>query len=393
MDQIILAANLVLKTVIPTFIFPNLTSLLDDSVIFSTPINSYKTLKEGWFLLTNLHVNPYDSMINHPPVLLQITSLFDMENDLLMNFIYAMVDTMTLYTVMQLNNKLIKSNQSARWFYVLNPLILLGCWSKNTVNFSNLFILMSLNSLLNQEFSKSMINLSFASYLSINPIFLLIPLLNYINFYKKNWKLHLVIFITSLSLLFLNSINFDLSKVWYNCYVSIIKFEKIQPNLGLWWYFFMEIFEFFHDFYIALFNMYSFLFIVPFNYRFSKNPLFNILVSALWINFTKSYSTINDLNLSTILIMTIGYQYLNRLRIPIVLSAIVMSVVLTLLTLFYYLWVDLSSGNSNFFYGVGLVYNMLIAWTICDLIWVQLQQNWFKENKLSEDSNVRLTQF
>ncbi|ODV93528.1 hypothetical protein PACTADRAFT_19002 [Pachysolen tannophilus NRRL Y-2460] len=442
-SYLIIAINFLVKLWVPLY-FSRLSTFLDNSILFSTFINSFKSLKEGLFLINKLEINPYDGdIINHPPLLLSFFTLLNRDNsDFIYELIYAITDSIILVKLLNFNNLLKEKNKNEKefndedyenefrnekideinndndnkirndrngdyfhdfnvvLFYCFNPLILLSFFSKSTIIFTNLFIILMLNNLLTKNYTLSILQLSICSYLSYFPLYLIFPILNYIYQDIKSIKKiikYLIFFIIFILLLSTLNFCFGFQKVINNCYLSIILFKKIQPNLGLWWYFFIEIFEFFNNFYIGLFNMYSFIMILPFTYKFNKEPMISLFLCISWIILTKNYPVIGDLNMFSLLILTIGSPLINFLQIPLLLINIVLFVVLVLLVLFYYLWMDLNSGNSNFFYGVGLVYNILIGFAIIDFTWSQLSKTWYEENHIEihddeERKIIKLTQ-
>ena len=50
--------------------------------------------------------------------------------------------------------------------------------------------------------------------------------------------------------------------------------------------------------------------------------------------------------------------------------------------LFYHLWIDLGSGNSNFFYAISLVYALALGLLITDIMWgvIRLEYDGGKPN-------------
>lgn len=42
----------------------------------------------------------------------------------------------------------------------------------------------------------------------------------------------------------------------------------LTPNLGLWWYFFMEMFDHFRDFFLLTFNVHVACYVLPFAIKY-----------------------------------------------------------------------------------------------------------------------------
>ncbi len=52
--------------------------------------------------------------------------------------------------------------------------------------------------------------------------------------------------------------------------------HRPHTNLGLWWYFFMEIFDHFRDFFLLTFNVHLASYVLPFSIKYRQDPLFGI---------------------------------------------------------------------------------------------------------------------
>lgn len=84
------------------------------------------------------------------------------------------------------------------------------------------------------------------------------------------------------------------------CKNSIIYFtfsllvNDLKPNLGLYWYLVIEIFEQFRFFFVFVFQLIAFVFALPIGIRFKTDPIFCLLIMTLFISFMKSYPSIGD---------------------------------------------------------------------------------------------------
>ncbi|ODV62522.1 GPI-anchor transamidase subunit GAB1 [Ascoidea rubescens DSM 1968] len=425
------------------------SDVLDNFVELSTPITSFKSLREGLFLLnsngnsTGLFrisndLNIYDGGNVHiPPILLHLLKHFDTLPWL--NFIYCVLDSLMVLMFININLKFkqhcinfyskiykkliflntdnnniynpnLLSTNSTRFnlililIYCFNPLNLVSLLSKSSIIFSNFFLTLSIYSIVNLSSYESLsliistISLSISAYLSYNTLFLIIPLLSI--FGTKKFKTLFIFLLSCSSLLlisyYLNQCNLNFLDSTYG---MIILFKKIQPNIGLWWYFFIEIFKFFNDFFIGVFNIYNFIFIIPITIRFSKDKenkiekIYSFILIFGIITLTKSYLTIIDfnfvLNLLAILLLNIPLL-INYLKFPIVsILIIIHSIILS--PIFYYLWIFNGSGNSNFFYAINLVFSIGFTSILTDLVWSYLSLEYLIENKL--DSKDEFTSF
>ncbi|EJS41227.1 gab1p [Saccharomyces arboricola H-6] len=358
-----------------TYLFPSLQQQLDQSVEFSTPVTSFRSLQEGIYLLRNNILVYNNGVVHHPPILVFFLSLFN--SDKLISLIYASIDGLVAYQLTKMT-KAFKNLRIKIWLpgllYTVNPLVLLSCISRSSIIFTNFAISSSLYFLLtggNVVLSSVMISVS--GYLSLYPFLLLIPLLGML----KNWKQRIfsvIISLLSLSFLLLFSYSMLGGESWSfltQVYGSIVSLEKVFPNLGLWWYFFIEMFDTFIPFFKAVFNIFIAAFITPFTLRYNKQPFYAFILCIGWIALTKPYPSLGDAGFffSFLPFFTPLFGYL---RYPII-SALLFLHAVVLAPIFYYLWVGLGSGNSNFFYAISLVYALALASILVDLNWAMLR--------------------
>ncbi len=54
----------------------------------------------------------------------------------------------------------------------------------------------------------------------------------------------------------------------FSFFINSILTADLTPNLGLWWYFFMEIFDHFRDFFLLTFNVHLACYVLPFSIKY-----------------------------------------------------------------------------------------------------------------------------
>ena len=148
-------------------------------VEFSTPVTSFRSLQEGAYLL--LHNLPvYDGgVVHHVPLLVALATLLQPVNYLI-PFLYAGMDTLIAYQMMQLAKMYQRQLNMGAWIpgaiYAANPLVFLSCISQSTTLFVNLAISTSLLSALQGNYALASISISIAGYLSPYALLLVLPL-------------------------------------------------------------------------------------------------------------------------------------------------------------------------------------------------------------------------
>lgn len=426
---------------------PQVITTLTSLVGVSTPMNSYKSLQEAFYYLEH-GINLYDGgVVHHTPILVVVMSFFNDWFPLPMSVLYVGVDLWICSRLVAINRwynehqtkrlgrKVIGASDSVIvGFYMLNPLLVLTTLSQSTLVFGMLFVVESISQIvLEHNLYRGMMSLALASYLTLSPLYLLVPVLTLAHaILKMSWQeVYVVgsgIFVGSLMLLIMASFAMTSSfQFVYACYGTALMFDKITPNLGLWWYLFTEMFEYFTPFYKGLFNIYGGIFIIPITMRFwevstestqseviktdDKSEVVNesnksveekspksslvaigdsflaVVLSYFWISFTKSYPSYGDLAFGLSFLPIFSSTILPYCRYSII-TALILLGSLLLGPIFYYSWIVLGSGNSNFFYSITLFYGGVHIAIIMDLIWAKLSYDYQGKNR----GNSSLTQ-
>ncbi|KAI5956403.1 hypothetical protein KGF54_000878 [Candida jiufengensis] len=394
---------------------PSLVPILSSSTELSTPITSFKALLEAFYFLDH-NINLYDGGVNHhPPLLVILLSFFDSlpYSHVWFALLYTITDLLIAANLVKINQwynhyRSKKSGASKKYlgfnddliacFYLFNPLILLTNLSYSTIVFTWFFTIESIVQITKEKrVLRSMISLAIATYLSFHSLYLLPSILGLAYALSsrdtiKFFTVNISAFLTFLAVLGFASYACTGSWLFIDkCYLTVILFKKITPNVGLWWYLFTEMFEFFTPFYTGMFNLYSVVFIIPITLRlfeYSKSPklgdsFLSIILSMLWISFTKSYPTIGDLGLVLSILPMFKDTILAHCKLLFI-SGMTLIISLILSPIFYYCWIVLGNGNSNFFYSINLIWGGVHILILMELIWAQLIVDYGVENNLSD---------
>lgn len=239
----------------------------------------------------------------------------------------------------------------------------------------------------------AMVALAFASYLSLYPILLLPPLvlLSYDRYANASTttKLkpalfiaqHLGLIIASIALLlYLSYLSTTTPHSWSfirQTYGFQLLVPDLTPNSGLWWYFFIEMFDPFREFFLGVFWLHLTGYVGGLTLRLSRQPLF-VLASLLGIFATfKPYPSISDVSLYLALLPLYRHVF-PLLRFPFIATAVLLYATF-LGPAFHYLWIYAGSGNANFFYAITLVWNLGLAILVADSIYAVLRDEWEAE--------------
>ncbi|CUM46411.1 uncharacterized protein AC631_04528 [Debaryomyces fabryi] len=415
-----------IRFVLPT-ILPRLPLNLSSSIEIATPLTSFKSLQEAFYYLQH-DINLYDGGVNHhPPLLVILLNAIDEYlprrlGEIVFNGVFTGVDLIIACRLIHIN-KWYNKHMSQRTgrsiqgfsddliaaFYLFNPLLILTNISHSTLCFTLMAITESLYQLvIRRNLPRSVISMAIASYLSFRPIFLIIPLLGLAHSLDRDWKTvyahGIGLFTSACGILVLTSFMMTASFQFLDlCYGIVIKFNKITPNLGLWWYIFTEMFDFFTPFYVGVFNLFSIIFVIPFTLRLfefnhkSAKPtgdaFLAVVTSYIWLSFTKSYPAVGDLAFALSLIPIFKDTVIPHCKYPF-LTALVLLVGLLLSPIFYYCWIVLGTGNSNFFYSINLVWGIVHGLILTDLVWGKLIFDYIELNDVPAEQipKLRLTQ-
>ena len=215
--------------------------------------------------------------------------------------------------------------------YLFNPYTLLACLGRPTTIFTTFFTLLSISHACQAKKLTSAFALAIASYISLHPILLLPPvgLLCYDRLHQLKattlsktdekrqepsstttkfvvdqktlpkafpFALQLTAafaaaggFLFGLSRLFLPSWQFIPS-----VYMAPLQLPDLTPNPGLWWYFFIEMFDPFREFFLGVFWLHMLSYSVPFCLRFRKQPVAAVILVMGIIAVFQPYANIGD---------------------------------------------------------------------------------------------------
>ncbi|KAL4929981.1 GPI-anchor transamidase subunit GAB1 [Aspergillus undulatus] len=398
-------------------LFPSLPDLLTGRVEVSTPVTSFKRLQEGLFLY-NRNVSPYDGGVFHQaPLLLPIFSLLPNAQacPLPTALFYSLVDLLNASALVTISDsaqavsgrlytsirKDIKWDGAvvAAWF-LFNPFTIATCLGRSTAVFTSTGILYALSAAVQGQSLNAMFALGFASYLSIYPALLFIPLVllcydrqaqhtqnppSPALFVVKHFAVLLSIIagLLGISLLIIG----DFSTLISATYGFQLLVPDLTPNIGLWWYFFIEIFDSFRDFFLGVFWLHLTAYAGSLTVRLRRQPLFVVTSLTGIFAVFKPYPSITDASLYFALLPL--YRHLFPLMRYTFFSVSALLYASLLGPAFYHLWIYAGSGNANFFYAITLVWSLGLSLVIADTIFAALRDEWEQENPEKRGKTVK----
>ncbi|RYP76569.1 hypothetical protein DL771_001638 [Monosporascus sp. 5C6A] len=396
-------------------LFPGLPDLLTARVELSTPVTSFKRFQEGLYLY-NHNVSPYDGGVFHQaPLLLPLFSLLPDPSKfpIFTNLLYIAVDLLSAHALYKIagsgeaqQSRLFTSpRKDKRWgghivaaVFLLNPFTIATCLARPTSVFTTCAILHAIAKAIAGNPFTSMLALSFAAYLSMYPLLLLPPLilLAYDRHYDANQKPSLLRFATknvgivAMTISALFSVSYLLTGSWEfipSTYGIQLTLTDLTPNVGLWWYFFIEMFDSFRAFFLGVFWLHLSCYVAGLSIRIRSQPLVVLTLLLGIFSIFKPYPSVSDASL--FLAMVPLFRHLFPLMRYTFLAASTILYASFLGPAFYHLWIYAGSGNANFFYAITLVWSLGQSLLVSDLAFASLRDEWEVERPEMAGKQVR----
>lgn len=256
--------------------------------------------------------------------------------------------------------------------YLLNPYSILCCAGYSTQCFSHLSIVFIIWMSLRGNWVLCGMGLSLCSHLSLYPIMLILPLTVMACNNNKKGGIFSVLYLmlsTVLWSIFIVVLCYYITGSWEfinAVYGVIITVPDFTPNVGLFWYFFTDMFDHFRLFFICVFQINAFIHSVPLTIRFSHSPMFLIYTILSMITIFKSYPTIGDFTLPLSLLPLWSYTFRYLRFSLVVLGCILVSSIAG--PILWFLWIHTGSANANFFFGMTITYNIAQIFLLLDVV-------------------------
>uniref|UniRef100_UPI00398F19D1 phosphatidylinositol glycan anchor biosynthesis class U protein n=1 Tax=Pristiophorus japonicus TaxID=55135 RepID=UPI00398F19D1 len=414
-----MAASLVLALVVAVTVRAvlfrsSLAEFISERVEVVSPLNSWKRVVEGLSLL-DLGVSPYSGNVFHETPL--IIYLFHFLIDYA-EFVFMTVDVITavaLYIVADDYNKVVFRKQRHSFecqryapdvitlvrtpkemyhiplkvalFYLLNPFSVLTCVAKSTCAINNAIIAIFVLATVKGSAFISAIFLALATYQSLYPIALFAPALLYLA-QKDHVSVNLhcgafYVYFLKYAVMFLGCLlvslclSFFLLSSWSfvpSTYGFILSVPDLTPNIGLFWYFFAEMFEHFRLFFVCVFQINVFFYTLPLSVRLRDHPMFFMFIQIAIIAIFKSYPTVGDVALYMAFLPMWSHLYRFLRNIFVVTCMLISSSVL--FPVLWHLWIYAGSANSNFYYAITLAFNVGQILLISDYFYAYIRREY-----------------
>ncbi|XP_076905395.1 uncharacterized protein LOC143561148 isoform X1 [Bidens hawaiensis] len=409
-------ASVVLRLVLILY-FPNSLNFSSRPEV-STPVTSLRRLAEGYWLKRSSMLPYAGSMYHGSPLLLSILGPLTVDRGegqsrLLCGLVFVIADFITAILMRSIGQHLqvadilslkllgagkfsqisenFPSGDIASLVYLWNPLTIITCLGYSTSPIENLVIVLSLYGACKRLVPLAAFGWVVASHLSLYPVILIIPLVllvgsgvdtpprklflqqthgddhkkpttgsfNLVNF---SWR-RVVLFlfwasVWALYVLVLCGISLKeysgLGEMFKRTYGFILSVEDLSPNIGVLWYFFAEVFDFFRDFFLIVFHINILFMVLPLAIRLYHRPCFLAFVYIAISSILKSYPSVGDsalyLGLLGLFVNALAEMQFSFFLFSGYLGTLLLSPVM------HNLWIWRGTGNANFYFATAMAY-------------------------------------
>ncbi|KAI9639400.1 putative cell division cycle protein 91 [Dioszegia hungarica] len=326
----------------------------------TSPLTSFRSLQEGVFLFGKGD-NPYTGgVFYYSPIYLAIFSHLQASP-----LLWVIADLMGALALSRIDTTRCSDDKGykAAALYLFNPYILLSCLARSTAGLENAVLLWAICGRTTNDLLLSGTCLAFVSHTSIYPILLLPPLLKGLSSRQR------AILAGAFAVVF-GTIAAGNTLVFGSSWIrptwgTILTVSDLTPNVGMWWYFFTEMFDHFRQFFLGVFQLHTAIYVLPVCLRI-EDPLHATLILLGVISTWKSYPTLADLGVWAGLLGCFP-EITANLRHPLFTLATYLHTFI-LLPLLHSLWLLTGTGNANFFYAATMVHGLNSALAVVDVV-------------------------
>lgn len=160
-------------------------------------------------------------------------------------------------------------------------------------------------------------------------------------------------------------------------YGLILAVQDYTPNIGVFWYFFTEMFDAFRSFFRFVFHSHAVIMLVPLALRFSQRPVFLVFCQLLITSLFKPYPSVADL-VPWMTLLPLLQSQLQQLQLGLfLLNSLLLLGVLG--PAMWHQWILVDAANSNFFYSITLLFGV---WQV--LLLVQMLMMTVRVDRIAE---------
>lgn len=352
--------------------------------------------------------SPYQGVVFHEtPLALFVFSLVQNQSEILSRFLFILGDLITCIILSKLGEAVARQrildqeknrsnvHDEARSIlssitsvvstprlmtvaYLLNPYVILSCAARTTTVWSNILLAIFLLSLVNCWQLTACLSLSLATYQSLYPGLLIVPLILQLcpqsESPTKTVLTTLGLFLGSLgALLFLSAEIYGDWTFINSTYGFILTVPELTPNMGIFWYFFTEMFDHFRSLFVWTFQLNLVMYVAPLSIKFPRHPLLLSTVLIGLIAVFKSYPGMGDVGFFLAL-MPLFSHLVPFMKQTFIIGGMLLATSV-LAPIVWQLWIYNNSANANYYFAINLVYSTAQIFLITDLLFAQVKRD------------------
>ena len=151
--------------------------------------------------------------------------------------------------------------------------------------------------------------------------------------------------------------------------------------MGIFWYFFTEMFDHFRLFFICTFQINLLLYVAPLSIKFPDQPLLLSTVIVGLIAVFKSYPGLGDVGFFLSLLPLFSSLLPFMKQTFIIICMLLATSVLAPIA--WQLWIYNNSANANYYFAINLVYSTAQIFLITDLLFGHVKREFYLKNGFS----------
>ena len=402
----------------------NYKSSIQERVEVSTPLNSWKRLLEGIHLYS-VNVDPYSGDLFHESPLILVTfrlliTYLGPYIEILFVFIDVLVAFLLYKTACSYVTKLAKEEERklqkgeysklskslvltehnsesipayVAYAYLFNPYIIFNCVGLTTTTFFNLLLTGIFYSIVKEKKLLCTLLLSLVTLQSFYLFILIVPLCLQFYHSEKTKKCIFQIIILYLSTFGgLLAICHRVAGSWgfiESTFGFILHVNDLTPNIGLFWYFFTEMFDHFRALFISALQINAtVLYLIPLTLHLKDEPFFLAFTLTALTTVFKSYPCLGDVGFYFSLLPIWKHLFFFMQQTFVTTCFLIITSVLG--PSVWNLWIYAGSANANFFFGVTLAFATAQIFLITDLLFGHKKRLFALTNGLPEDFSENL---
>ncbi|KAG8040289.1 hypothetical protein G9C98_000860 [Cotesia typhae] len=411
--------------------------IISDRVEISTALNSWKRVTEGVHL-HNFGIDPYSGDLFHetPIGLVFFTWILRYLSFWSIRILFVVADLLTswflfqtarhyvkevekrekeakeikkpaeeLYTPISKNpteelsyTPISKTATSSVFYvpaaYLFNPYIVLNCVALTTTVFTNLLTSLALCFMIKKYKFATCLIISLLTLQNLYPASLIIAATIFVAKDAKTNRetVKVILTMVTLFLTILSSfiyLSYHIMGNWNfikNTMGFILIVPDLRPNIGLYWYFFTEMFEHFRGLFIASFQInVGLLYVVPLALRLRNDPMLLSFAYLAIIAIFKSYPSLGDVGFYIALLPM--WQHLFRHTQ----QGFIVGCFMLFCTVFaptvWHQWIYSCSANANFYFGVTLAFVIAQIFVLTDVLFASVKRELALKSDIQNEIN------